>query len=67
MSDFEAREFSLDTLEREDVIYCPDCAILILRYVRPVEFPLIGKDGLYCPICDRMLLSKAEIDSQDDD
>ena len=55
-------EFNLATLSSQDVIFCPECAILILRHIRPRQraFPLIGEEGLFCPICDRMLVKLEE-------
>ncbi len=58
----ESPEFKLTSLSSQDVIFCPECAILILRHIRPRQraFPLIGEEGLFCPICDRMLVKLEE-------
>ncbi len=62
----ESPEFKLTSLSSQDVIFCPECAILILRHIRPQErsFPLIGHEGLFCPICGRMLVDLEEEDER---
>jgi len=49
-------ELRLGTLSQQDVIYCKDCAILILRHVRSPECwpPLIGRKYLSCPVLRRL-------------
>ena len=56
------KELRLGSLIKQDVIYCHDCAILILRHIRRPERwpPLIGRKYLSCPLCGELLVSVEE-------
>ncbi len=62
MGQRDSKEFLLDSLSKTDVIYCRDCAILILRHIRKPERwpPLIGGKYLSCPVCGELLGSVEE-------
>ena len=62
MEQRDSKEFLLKSLSKTDVIYCQDCAILILRRIRKPErwLPVLGDRYLSCPVCGELLVSVDE-------
>jgi hypothetical protein len=54
-------EVTLHSIRKQDVVFCPKCAVLLLKHVRKVSKPLFGANGLYCPICDELIISEKDL------
>lgn len=51
----------LAALQKEEVVVCTKCGIIVLKRFRSISKPLLGESGLYCPICRELLLTEAAL------
>jgi hypothetical protein len=54
-------EVTLNSIRKQDVVFCPKCAVLILKHVRKVSKPLFFAHGIYCPICDQIIVREEDL------
>lgn len=54
----DSDEIRLGALSTEAVLLCPECGILLIRRLMEKERwpPLLGTLGLYCPVCQALLV-----------
>jgi transcription elongation factor Elf1 len=49
-----------DTEILQDYVICKKCNVAVRKSLKKVKDPFIGKAGLYCPECEKLLLEAPE-------
>ena len=51
---------SIYDIDKEDVLVCPECGVLFVKTIRGEEWSFWTGTGVYCPVCESLVIKKAE-------
>ncbi len=60
------KSISLDEVPKEHMVICSECGVLFIKTVRRKTWSLFGGYGVYCPVCDALVVKSEKPKKEDE-